>query len=722
LGLFDKARERLFAKMDGQPVQIQSADEQTAEDKALVSFVRSKLEERRQSSARIAQEGINLTNVAYLCGFDSIYFDGTSRQFRPIPTPSQFLKRNRVHVNRILPTVQNRLARLLKNPPRWDVRPKSGDEEDKDAARLAEQVIIQLWDQLHINRKRIPLTMWLQQCGISYFKVSWDETAGEKRVMPNEKLNEETGETTVTYDVVSEGDIRVDVCSFFEIFPDPYAKGWDDNHSLIQAKIRKIDYFKDHFPETGHLVKEEDCWLNSLAYESRINSINTTTGTAGSPATQLKDSAIEISYYEKPSKKHPYGRHIITANGVKLKDDILPIDEIPFVKFDDIIVGGKFSSEAIITHLRPLQDQINRGKQMRAAWSNRMLTGKIIAARGHNIAAEAFNDQSGEMIKYDQLPNTPPPQALQMPVIPQYAFEEEKTLKDDMNDTAGINEASRGQLPSSSIPAIGMQLLVEQDDTRIGIETECHEFAYADLCRILLKFVDKYYETERLLKIAGENMEYTVQKFSGTDIRKNFDVHVIRGSTLPGSKVLKRQEIMNLHQQGYFGNPQDPRVLQNVLSMLEFGDEYQGWKKISLRKAQINRGIKMIEQGTKPPVSEFDDHALWMQELDDYRISEKFQKLQPEQQNIVLELINEHEAWIRNLTGIGQQDPDQNPNLKPTDAAQQAEADAQGAAMQSGAENLQSGNVPPHGMPEDQPPLPEPQLTPPPQAGIPPQG
>ncbi len=698
---------------------ITSADEQTSDEKALVSFVKNKLEERRQSSARIAQEGINLTNIAYLCGFNSIFFDGTSRQFKPVPTPSQFLKRNRVHVNRILPTVQNRLARLLKNPPRWDVRPRSGDEEDKDGARLAEQVIIQLWDQLHINRKRIPLTMWLQQCGLSYFKISWDETAGEKRVMPTPNL--ETGE--MEYQVIYEGDLRVDVCSFFEIFPDPYAKGWDDNHSIIQAKIRKIDYFRDHFPESGHLVKEEDCWLNSLAYESRINSINTTTGTAGSPASQLKDSAIEISYYEKPTKKHPYGRHIIVANGVKLKDDILPIDELPFVKFDDIIVGGKFSSEAIITHLRPLQDQINRGKQMRAAWTNRMLTGKLIAARGHNIAAEAFNDQSGELIKYDPLPNTAEPHALQMPVIPQYAYEEEKTLKDDMNDTAGINEASRGQLPSSSIPAIGMQLLVEQDDTRIGIETEGHEYSYADLGRLLLKFVDKYYETDRLLKIVGENMEYTVKKFNGTDIRKNFDVHVIRGSTLPGSKVLKRQEIMNLHQQGYFGNPQDPLVLQNVLSMLEYGDEYQGWKKISLRKAQINRGIRMVEiDGVKPPVSEFDDHALWMQELDDYRISEKFQKLSPEQQSLILELINEHEGWIRELTGMGQQNPNLNPNLKPTDAAQQAEAQAKEMAMQSGGENIDSGNIPPHGIPEDQGPLPQPQITPPPQAGIPPQG
>ncbi len=723
MGFLDRARERLFASADGKPLELKDAAEQTSEDKALVSFVKSKLEEVRQSSARISLEGIHLTNIAYLCGFDSIYFDGTSRNFKPIATTSQFVKRNRVHVNRILPTIQNRLARLCKNEPRWDVRPKSGDEEDKDAARLAEQVIMQLWDSLHINQKRIPLTMWLMQAGSSYLKVCWDPSMGRKQVLP--KPNPDTG--AMEYEIVAEGDIRIDVKSFFQIFPDPLAKSAEDAMHYIEAAIRPMDYFPSQYPETGHLVKEEDCWLNSLAYEARVNSINVVSGTAGGSATQLKNSAIEISYMEKPSKKHPYGRHLVVANGVKLKDDILPIDEIPLIKFDDIVIGGKFNAESIITHLRPLQDQINKGKTMRAAWVNRMLTGKILAARGHNIAAEAFNDQSGEIIKYDHLVNTPEPHALQMPTIPQYAYEEERTLKDDINDTAGINEASRGQLPSSSIPAIGMQLLVEQDDTRIGIETEGHEHSYADLGRILLKFVDKFYETDRLLKIVGENMEYTVKKFKGSDIRENFDVHVIRGSTLPGSKVLKRQEIMNLHDRGMFGNPQDPTVVQNTMSMLEFGDEYQGWKRHSLRMAQIQRGIELIETtGQQPHDSEFDDHALWMQELNDYRISEKFDKLTPEGQQSILNLLEAHLGWIQQLTGQGSANPSTDPHLQPTDAAQQAEDQAKQAAMASGA-GPQAGppgagppqGGPPSGSPEPQGPLPQPQVTPPPGPGMP---
>lgn len=674
MSLLERARERLFSRVAGQPVELKDARDQSEEDKSLVAFVKNKLEESRAAGSRVAQEGINLTNIAYLCGFDSVFFDSTTRSFKPVPSPSRLLKQSRVHVNRILPTVQNRLARLTKSPPRYDVPPNSSDEEDKDGARLAVQVLEQLWQNLKINQKRIPLTMWIQQCGIGYLEVCWDPTLGKKRVVKKEQQPDQPPQDGAElYEIVAEGDIRVDVCSFFEIFPDPLAKTFDEMRHYIRAKIRPLDYFVSQYPERGHLVKEEECWLNSLIYEQRINSINTTTG-AGAITSQLKNSAVEISYKEKPSAKHPYGRHIIVANGVKLKDDVLPIDELPLVKFDDIIVAGKFNAEAIITHLRPLQDQINRGKTMRAAWLNRTLTGKVLVPRGANLGRETFNDLSGEIVEYDKLPDGGgEPKPWDPPSIPQYAYQEEDTLKLDMDDTAGVNQASRGQMPSAQIPAIGMQLLVEQDDTRIGTETESHEHSYADLGRILLKYVDEYYVTDRLLKVVGKNQEYLIRNFKGEDLKKNFDVRVVRGSTLPGSKVLKRQEIINMWQQGLFGNPADPLVVQNVLSWLEYGDVYQSWKKHSLRMAQIQRGIRGIEEKhEKPPVSEFDDHALWLQELDNYRISDKFLKLEDDQKKIILDLMNEHSVFLQEMAAPIP-DPDTDPSLKPTTAAQEEE-------------------------------------------------
>jgi hypothetical protein len=74
----------------------------------------------------------------------------------------------------------------------------------------------------------------------------------------------------------------------------------------------------------------------------------------------------------------------------------------------------------------------------------------------------------------------------------------------------------------------------------------------------------------------------------------------------------------------------------------------------------------------KAAVSEFDDHALWLQELDDYRISDKFLKLDEEQQGFVLTCMNEHADWLQQMAAP-QPDPDSDPSLKPTTAATDAE-------------------------------------------------
>lgn len=602
--------------------------DQTPDEQQLVSFVKARVEDCRASSSRITYEGIWMTNIAYILGFDGVFYDTSMRQFRTIAKGSRTLSRNRVHVNKVLPSVQNRLSRICKNPPRYEVRPNSSDTEDKEAARLSLDVVNMVWDQQKVNKKRIDLMMWVQQCGHSYLKVSFDDQLGKAMVDP------------VSGELSYEGDIRIDTVSAFEVYPDPQAKTLEEATYIIQAKVRKLDYFKTHYPENGHLVKEEDAWLLSAQYEMRINSLNNRgQGQTGSQ-TIMKNSAIELAYYEKRSKDHPNGRMVVTANGVLLANKELPVGEIPFAKFDDVVVGGKYYSESVITHARPIQDQYNRVISMRAQWTNRLLAGKYLAPKGHGIIQESPNDESGEVIQYNPVPNAPPPSALPVPVIPEYAYKEEDRLQQMMYDIFGINEISRGQLPAAGIPAVGMQFLMEQDDTRIGIVTENHEHAFARIGQLITMYAAKFFKTPRLLKIVGKNNEYAIKSFIGADLRDSHDVIVIRGSTLPGSKVLKRQEVINAYQQGLLGDPADPSVRAKVLSMLEYGDEAEMWLDQAVDDAQIQKQIVMIEQGLVPEVSEMDNNQYHILIKNRYRKSDKFDKLSPISQQILLDDLN----------------------------------------------------------------------------------
>jgi hypothetical protein len=607
------------------------------------------------SANRIAHEGIWMTNIAYLLGYDGLTYNTTTRSFQPVNRASSYLKKNRIHVNKILPTIQNRLARLCKNPPVYDVRPESNSTEDKEAARLSLQILNAMWEKLSINKKRIFLFMWVQQCGHGWGKVSWDTTLG--RPLPAE-MGEDGEEQQIEY----EGDVRFDAVSPFEVFPDPMAKTDDDVLSswLVHAKVRKLDYFKAHY-KLGHIVKEEGAWLLSAQYEQRINSLNNRGPSSSGMEEALKNSAIEMIKYEARSSKYPNGRMIVVANGVLLEDKELPVGEIPYRKFDDTIIAGKLYSESVITHLRPLQDNYNEAKRRTSEWMKRMLAGKYSAPRGSELAQEAMNDESGEIVLFTPVPNAPEggrPVPIEIPQMPNWALNLQKQDVEDINDISGISEVSRGTLPSASIPAIGMQLLTEQDDTRIGVMTEQHEYAWSGIGSLVLKYIEKFYLLPRKLKISGPDLAYTVKEVTGDDISGNTDVIVIRGSTLPGSKTLDRQDIMNVYNGGLLGDPKDPKVREKTLDMLEFGNTSEIWQDLSLDKNQIKRVMDALEKGLPVNVSEFDNHIAWLTELNKYRKGDKWDTLSPE---IQANFIDTMENCLQTLIKLNS--PAQNPGM-----------------------------------------------------------
>jgi len=605
-----------------------SGDEPPQEEKDIIAYVETKLDEVRRSTNRTAHESVWLNNSAAILGHSNLSWDSAVKTFRNNDAASG--RKNKYQTNRLLPLIQNRTARLCRSAPKYEVRPNSMDSEDKDAASLGREVINQVWDQQKLNRKRIDLYMWKQQAGHSYLKVCWDGDVGDVMTDPM------TGQTT------KQGDIRIDVTPAFEIYPDPAAKTMEELTWLVQTKIRPLSYFRTQYGEKGALVKEEQTALLGLQYQTKINSMSSRSDGDGA-GQRLKNTAVEKALYEAPTDKYPEGRMIITASGQLLEDKPLPCGKIPFVKFDDVVVGGKFYSEAIITHLRPMQLQINRLINQRVEWTQKLLAGKYTVARGAGIHQEAMDDQSGEIVEYDPVPTASDggrPEAIQTPMIPQYAYTEEDRMVTSMNDIAGISDVSQGKLPSASIPALGMQILQEADSTRLGIVTEADEHSWSQVGNLILKYAQKYYSEPRLLKVSNGN-SYQVKNFTGADLRENHDVVVVPGSTQPNSLVLKRQDIMNLLQSGLIGPMGDPTTMERALNMMQYGDLAEVWKTTNLKQMQIKRVIEQIESGVPPVITEFDDAGYWFKELNDFRLSDKFEKLHPMMKQMVTALMQQ---------------------------------------------------------------------------------
>lgn len=610
--------------------QPMTENDQSEEEMRLVQKLRSELESNRSSANRIAHEGIWMTNCAYCLGYDGLMYNTTARQFQPVNRASAYLRRNRIHANKILPTVQNRLARLCQNPPEYDIVPETDDVEDKDAAKLSMQVLDTLVEQCEVNKKRLFLYMWMQQCGHAYIHVKWNPLLGDPMILEDGTLG-------------YQGDVDLEVESAFSVFPDPFARTDDDANHLILAKVRPLHYFQSTYPERGHLVKEEAAWLLSAQYEMRVNSLNSRGPSQGGLTEQMKNCAIEMVKYEKPTKKYPQGRMICGANGIFLDDKELPAGEIPLTKFDDTIIGGKYYSETPVTHARPIQDQYNETLRRRAEWTRRLLAGKYKAPRGSGLAQEGMHDESGEILYYNVVPNAPQNiEPLPVPTIPEYAYTEEDRLDKVLDYIFGIGDVSRGILPSASIPAIGAQLLQEQDQTRLSVITELLERSWSKVFRQMLKLVEKNYEMPRKMKLAGKSGEYIIRELQGRMLRGNTDVRVVRGSTLPDSKTLKRQDIVNTLSLGLLGDPKsDPAVAQKILDALEFGQSSEIFEDLHIDRAQIKRGMDALERGEFVEVDKKDNNILWCQEINRFRKSDKWDMLAPEIKNLFEAQLND---------------------------------------------------------------------------------
>jgi len=661
---------------------IKSASDQPLDEKKLVEYVRKKVDDCRQNNSRIALEGIYLTNVAYLMGFDGVYFDSTYRQFKNID-PKRKLTRGRFRVNKVLPTIQNRLSRLTQSPPRFDVRPNSNESNDKDCARLGVEIIRDVFDKQRMQEKIQDALMSAMQGGHSYLQATWDPELGDPMYDP------ET-EEFLGY----EGDVRIEVLNCLEVFPDPLAKSIPDCQFIVKAKVRKLDYFRERYPERGDAVKEEGTWLLSSIYDMKANAMSSVGVAGASTQEQMTNSAIELVYYEKRSKEHPNGRMVSCASGILLEDKELPIGEYDLVKLDDIMIGGRYNSEAVITHLRPIQDQYNIARTKCADWVQKMLAGKYIAAKQHNLGQESINNESGEVLMYNAVPNAPPPQAMQIPMIPQYVYKEIETMDGEFDQISGINEVSRGVLPSASIPAAGMAFLQEQDQTRIGVQTTRNEIAYSKLGSAILKYVGKFYEMPRMLKTAGEGLAYTVKSFKGQELNGNYDVIVVPGSTIPQSKVLRRQDLLNAFQMGLLGSPQDPETLAKVLEMMEYGDEADMWKDQALDEAQVNKVISQIEEGdeigVKQNLNEFDNHSFHLRKMNRYRKGDKYQELDQPKKDFFMWVMNWHLQALINI---------QNPEIAQQQQMSEIMANKMEQQLTSGQMPMGQNTMMPGGMP-----------------------
>ncbi len=167
-----------------------------------------------------------------------------------------------------------------------------------------------------------------------------------------------------------------------------------------------------------------------------------------------------------------------------------------------------------------------------------------------------------------------------------------------MDEISKLNSVLQGSRPTGD-PTLGeIQILEERGMSAFRPATDRLSAMEKQLCKLLLYIARESAWSPRFRQILGENGEWDVQQFSGADLAGNIDIDIDSASAWPKSPLMQRQMLKEAFAMGLFPPPlQDPELASKVLTMLNLAHLKPS---MDLDRKQVGRKLSKWKQATTP--------------------------------------------------------------------------------------------------------------------------
>ena len=575
-------------------------------------------------------------NIAYLLGFQHlVWHPARNRLWLP---PSR-RRQVRMTSNLLMSSYRINLAKLSGFDTLVSVLPNSNEQEDVDAARLAQNVWFHIKNDVHWRQLKRRLLGWVLSCGNGFVLTEWNPNAGEMLSQPQEEeievrqVNEdgepildqegnpiiERRKEIVGIDQYRTGKVSMKPLSPFSVIPIGSGTELEDCDSAIVGEWLSLEEIRRQFPEKGKYVVPEVRDTASTFEKFLDGLVSPTTsqinpqGSSGEPSEK---GAVVKRYWQKSSPEFPNGRMIICANNIMLfmGDNPTPRDiygdrPIPIIHYREIDVPFRLWGRS------SLEDQIPDQKAYNKALSiilehHSLFKGKWVVPRGAQLKESNLDSSADEVVEAIPIAGQMPHMINIHPPTPTLFSVLEKH-RQNLMEQSGVREVSRGALPSGARSGTAIQLLQESDTTQIattGIDIREND---AKIANIALMIAAERMVVPQKIRIVGKNNEVdVVENFTGEMLRGNTQV-VAAGSNVPFSLVAKKAEILDMEQRGAFINPDTGRTdWRTVMELLEFGQTQDVFSEQALDEAQAETENREMVNGNMPMAKRYQDHQL----------------------------------------------------------------------------------------------------------------
>lgn len=628
-----------------------------------ITFVKEKADEAT-NWAIIRQIQINR---AFYNSHQWIKYDTVQKRvYVPEPKPGE----KRLTFNKIKPATLTLLSKLCKNRVKLEVKPDTNDTERIEVAKAGFKYLTYQWDDNHMDTLTRRLKFHMLIDGKPALKVYVDKTKGRDidlskvEDMDMDKMPTKTGK--IITEVIDQLAYKID----------PSAECIEDIKWIVEEHPMDVDDI-------------DEIWGVEVMPESNISMNQSFEVTATTDKKKYKNHAMVRDYWELPCAKYPNGRRIVTAGDKELEKSDNP-GEFPYIFFPAIPIPGSAEATGIVTDMTTPQKSYNIKRTAEAKILEEMGNPMWLKPEG-SVDDDELTNEIGGIVHFTPLNGFEPKRVPGASVDAgwQNAMERDEA---DIEDISGAHEISQGATPKGNNTLGGLQLQVEQDETKLALLVQSYEDGIKIWGEKVLRLIKKHFPEEQQLSIVGENGQIEAFTFSGADLTGGEVVDVVPGSSMPTLKAVQDEKIMAMWAAGMFTDPTTGvpdarkvvRMLGESIAVEYFDDTEQDRNKALMENRQF---MKLFEdpqvaeslaqysmqmqayQATAqkaatagfdfsaqvpppqppvplPPVRDFYDHETHIMVHNRFRKTQEYDELPPELQMLIDQHVTEHQEAL----------------------------------------------------------------------------
>ena len=634
-----------------------------AKQKDSVIFVKEKSEEATNWPI-IRQVQINR---AFYNSHQWIKYDTVQKRvYIPEPKPGE----KRLTFNKIKPATLTLLSKLCKNRVKLEVKPDTNDTERIEVAKAGFKYLTYQWDDNHMDTLTRRLKFHMLVDGKPALKVYIDKTKGADMDLSTVEDMDVKGMPTKT------GKIITEVIDQLSYKIDPSAECIEDIKWIIEEHPMDVDDINE-------------IWNVEVMPESNISMNQSFEVTATTDKKKYKNHAMVYDYWEWPCAKYPKGRRIVISGDKTLEKSEDP-GENPYIFFPAIPIPGSAEASGIVTDMTTPQKSYNIKRTAEARILEEMGNPMWLKPEG-SVDDDELTNEIGGIVHFVPMNGFEPKRVPGASVDAgwQNAMERDEA---DIEDISGAHEISQGATPKGNNTLGGLQLQVEQDETKLALLVQSYEDGIKIWGEKVLRLIKKHFPEEQQLSIVGENGQIEAFTFSGADLTGGEVVDVVPGSSMPTLKAVQDEKIMAMWAAGMFNDPvtgaPDARKVvrmlgesiaaeyfddteqdrnkalmenrtfmklfedeQTVMLLTQYAQGMQAYQATAQRAAAA--GVDFSAQVPPPqppvplpPVRDFYDHETHIIVHNRFRKTQEYDELPPELQMLIDQHVKEHEEAL----------------------------------------------------------------------------